>query len=62
MPKYEVIIIEELSRIEEIEAEDSGEAYELISQQYRNSEIVLDDTDYQDTEIKVLGEVNDTQD
>lgn len=48
--KYE--IQETLSRIIEVEAQTEDEAYLIIKEMYSNEEIVLDSSDYIDTEIK----------
>ena len=52
---YEVEITETLQRIVEIEADDEDSAYRKAKQMYRDESIVLDDSDYVDTKIDVLG-------
>ena len=56
MKKYSIEVLETLSRIVEVEANDEEEAIELVRQMYRKCEIVLDDSDYQVTEISVKDE------
>lgn len=53
MKKYRVEIIETLQRTVEVEAENAGKAWELVNEQYKNQAIVLDASDYGDTEINV---------
>lgn len=57
--KYKVKIIETLSRIVEVEAENKDEAWEKVDAQWDASEIVLDAEDFDGHEIYVLGEVKD---
>jgi hypothetical protein len=52
MKIFEFEVKEMLSRIIEITAENENEAYEKVKEMYQNEEIVLDNTDYLDTEIK----------
>ena len=42
-----------LSRIVEAEAENEDDAVEMVRQMYRNCELVLDASDYVETEISV---------
>jgi len=53
MKKYEVTIYETLSRSVEIEAKDVDEAREKVRNMYIDEEIVLDSSDYVDTEFEV---------
>ena len=53
MKKYRIEVTEVLSRIVEIGAENEDEAVEIARQMYRNCEIVLDASDYIETEISV---------
>ena len=57
--KYKVKIIETLSRIVEVEAEDKDDAWNKVQAQWEASEIVLDDRDFDGHEIYVQGEVKD---
>ena len=57
--KYEVKIIETLSRIVEVEASNPDEAWDKVEAQYKEGEIVLDDTDFDGYEIYGCGEVKD---
>lgn len=43
---YKICITETLSRVVEIEASSSDEAYDICKEMYRNEEIVLDSNDY----------------
>ena len=56
MKKYSIEVLEVLSRIVEMEASDEEEAIERVRQKYRKCEIVLDDSDYKETEISVKDE------
>jgi len=53
MMKYRVEITEILSRIVETDAESEDDAVEIVRQMYRNCDIVLDASDYVETEISV---------
>ena len=53
MKKYRIEVTEVLSRIVETEAESEDAAVEKIRKMYRNCEIVLDASDYVETEISV---------
>lgn len=57
--KYQVKIIETLSRIVEVEAQSNDEAWDKVEKMYKKSQIVLDDTDFDGYEIYDLGEVKD---
>ena len=56
MKKYSIEVLEVLSRIVEVEADDEKAAIEMIRQMYRNCKIVLDDSDYMVTEFSVKDE------
>lgn len=51
MTKYRIEVREVLSRIVETEAETEADAVEMVRQMYRNCELVLDASDYVETEI-----------
>jgi hypothetical protein len=53
MTKFRVEITETLSRTIETEAESEDDAVEKVRQMYRNCDIILDDSDYIETEIRV---------
>jgi len=53
MTKYRIEVTEMLSRIVEADAENEDDAVERVRQMYRNCEIVLDASDYVETEISV---------
>jgi len=52
MKTFKIEVQETLSRIIEVEAQTEEEAYLIIKKMYSNEEIVLDSSDYIDTEIK----------
>ena len=56
MKKYSIEVIEVLSRIVEVEAENEMDATEKVRRMYRKCAIVLDDSDYKTTEISVKDE------
>lgn len=56
MKKYSIEVLELLSRIVEVEANDKEDAIEIARQMYRKCQIVLDDSDYKVTEISVKDE------
>jgi len=57
MPKiYSFEIRETLSRVVEIEAETEEEAIQKVEQEYKNEEIVLDSSDFDDYEITYRGQ------
>lgn len=56
MKKYSIEVLEVLSRIVEVEANDKEDAIEIVRQMYRKCKIVLDDSDYKVTEISVKDE------
>ena len=53
MTKYRIEVKEVLSRTVETEAESEEAAVEMVRQMYRNCDIVLDASDYVETEIGV---------
>ena len=53
MTKYRIEVTEVLNRIVEAEAENEDDAVEMVRQMYRNCELVLDASDYVETEISV---------
>ena len=56
MKKYSIEVLEVLSRIVEVEASDEEDAIEQVRQMYRKCDIVLDDSDYVETEFSVKDE------
>lgn len=52
--KYQVKIIETLSRIVEVEAANPDEAWDKVEAQWKASEIVLDSGDFDGHEIYVI--------
>lgn len=56
MKKYSIEVLEVLSRIVEVEALDEEDAIKQVRQKYRKCEIVLDDSDYKETEFSVKDE------
>ena len=54
MPKIKIEITEILQKTIEVDADDEYEAYKIVKEKYRNSEIILDDTSYIDTEFEVV--------
>ena len=57
--KYKVKVVETLSRIVEVEAENKDEAWDKVEAQWKASEIVLDADDFDGHEIYVWEEVKD---
>jgi len=53
MRKYRIEVKEILSRIVEMEADNEDDAFETVRRMYRNCDIVLDASDYVETEISV---------
>jgi len=53
MTKYRIEVTEVLSRIVETDAENEDDAVEMVRQMYRSCELVLDASDYVETEISV---------
>ena len=56
MKKCSIEVLEVLSRIVEVEASDEEDAIKQVRQKYRKCEIVLDDSDYKETEFSVKDE------
>ena len=56
MKKYSIEVLEVLSRIVEVEADDEDAAIVKVRQMYRKCKIVLDDSDYRITEFSVKDE------
>lgn len=52
--KYKVKIVETLSRVVEVDASHPLEAREKVEKMYNDSEVVLDDTDFDGYELYVL--------
>ena len=52
--KYKIEITEILQKTIEVDADDLESAILMVKEKYKNSEIILDDTSYIDTEIKVV--------
>ena len=53
MTRYRIEVTEMLSRIVEMDAENEDDAVEMVRQMYRNCDLVLDASDYVETEISV---------
>ena len=53
MTKFRVEITEILSRIVELEADNEEDAVDIVRRKYRSCDIILDSSDYVDTEISV---------
>ena len=51
MKEFEIEIKETLSRIIEIKAKSENDAFLKVKKMYNNEEIVLDDSDFVDTEF-----------
>lgn len=58
MKTYRVVITETLQRTVYIDAKSAEEAKDKVEEHYRNEKIVLDSSDYQDTEIEVVEDDN----
>lgn len=58
MKTYRVVVTETLQRIVYIDAKSAEEARDVAEERYRNEEIVLDSSDYQDTKIEVVEDDN----
>jgi len=54
MAKFTVRIVETLSRDVEVEAASEAEAIEEVQKKYDDAEIVLDASDYDETDFKVV--------
>lgn len=52
MQKFEVEIEEILQRIVTVEADSKEEAIRIVKEKYRNEEIVLDESDFKEVNIK----------
>ena len=52
--KFQIEITETTSRIIEINAKSSDEAWKKVSEMYHKGKIVLDDNDYVDTQIRII--------
>ena len=53
MTKYRIEVTEYLTRIVETEAENENDAVEMVRQMYRSCDLILDSSDYVETEISV---------
>lgn len=53
MTKYRIEVTEVLSRIVEMDSDNEDDAVEMVRQMYRNCELILDASDYVETEISV---------
>ena len=53
MTKYRIEVTEYLSRIVETEAENEDDAVKIVRQMYQNCDLILDSSDYVETEISV---------
>lgn len=51
---YQVEITETSQRVEEVEAESEEEAIDIVEEQYRNGEIVIEYNDYKGYEIDIF--------
>ena len=56
MPKYVYEIIETLSKVVELEADNEEEAYHELKRRYYSGDIILDSDDFVDSEIVELTE------
>lgn len=54
MKKYQIEIIETTCKVVEVLAKDESEAQELVQEQYKNGEHVLDHNDFQDYQINII--------
>lgn len=52
--KYKVQITETLQKIIEVDASNENEAILNVKEKYKKEDIVLDETDYIDTEFDIL--------
>lgn len=62
MNTYNVEIMETLSRVITIEAEDEEQAKAKATEQYNDGEVVLDSNDIVDTTIEVIEEIVTNED
>ena len=53
MKRYTIEIIETLTRLVSIEADDEFEAERIVREKYKNGEIVLDADDFQDYDTSI---------
>lgn len=53
---YKVEIKEYLSKVIEIEGEDTNDVLAIVKKAYRNEEIVLNENNYVCTEFQVIGD------
>lgn len=58
MKKFLVRITETLEKAVEVDAENELDAVNAVTELYRNSEIVLDSSDFIGTDIEVESEIN----
>ena len=58
MKTYRVVVTETLQRIVYVDAKSAEDAKRNVEERYHNEEIVLDSSDYQDTEIEVVEDDN----
>ena len=58
MKTYAVVVTETLQRTVYIDAKSAEEAKSVVEEQYYSAKIVLDSSDYQDTEIEVVEDDN----
>ena len=56
MKEYAVEILEALSRIVYVEADNEDEALDIVRESYFNEELVLDSSDYIDTDFQIYEE------
>jgi len=62
MKKYKVEITETLQTIITVEANSEDEAIDIVHQKYRDEEIVLDSSNYIDTDFSIYSEDLPTED
>lgn len=56
MKKFSIEIEEVLQKIIEVEARDENEALRLVSDQYRQGNVILNEDDYKGCELRVVSE------
>lgn len=54
MPKYNIEICETLSRTLSVESSSPEEAIRIAKEKYKAEEIILDSSNYVDTEFKLI--------
>lgn len=54
MNTFKIEITETFQKIIEVKAKSADEAYKTVKEKYKNEEIILNENDYIDTEIKEL--------